>query len=153
MTHYHPVIGIVLFILCLIQPILGQLHHMLFKKTGGRTTVSHGHIWLGRAIITLGIVNGGLGFKLASNTNIGPIIYTVVAVIFYIAYIVAIVVGERKRAKRMAMMPPKYTDSRGSSGPSSPRGIPQQPGGFYGSRTGEYEMAPRRQSSGPIGRY
>jgi hypothetical protein len=147
MTNYHPVLGIVLFILCLIQPILGQVHHLLFKRTGGRTTVSHGHIWLGRAIIILGIVNGGLGFKLADNTNIGPIVYTIVAIIFFAAYVVATVIGERKRAKRMATMPPKYNDSRrGSSGPSSPQGYnnSQQAGGFYGARPGEYEMAPPR---------
>jgi hypothetical protein len=136
---YHPIIGIVLFILCLIQPILGHLHHRGYVQTGGRTAPSHGHIWLGRIIITLGMINGGLGFKLAANTKIGPIIYVIVAIVFYVGYIVAIVIGERRRAKRLGM-PPKYQESpRGSVGPPSPRA-------YYGP--GQYEMDPR----GPVGR-
>jgi hypothetical protein len=134
MMDYHPIIGIILFAFCLIQPVLGHLHHQGYNRTGGRTAVSHGHIWLGRILITLGIINGGLGFKLANNSKYGPIIYVIVAVIFYIAYIVAIVLGERKRAKQLSM-PPKYEESpRGSAAPGSPRM-------YYGP--GEYEMDPR----------
>jgi hypothetical protein len=61
----HPIIGIVLFILIFFQPILGYMHHRLFKKYKRRTFWSHAHIWLGRIIITLGIINGGLGLDLA----------------------------------------------------------------------------------------
>jgi len=125
----------------LIQPILGQLHHVGFAKTGGRTGVSYGHIWLGRIIITLGIINGGLGFKLANNTNTGPIIYTVVAVIFYVAYMVSIFIGERRRKAQLAAAPPKYQESspRGSAGATSP-------GGYYGPS--EFEMEPNRRRMG-----
>jgi hypothetical protein len=132
---YHPVIGIVLFVVALIQPVLGFLHHQGFNRTGGRTLPSHGHIWLGRILITLGMINGGLGFKLANNTRYGPIIYVVVAVIFFLLYVVSIVLGERRRAKQLSM-PPKYEESpRGSVGPTSPRG--------YYAPNNAYEMNSR----------
>jgi hypothetical protein len=57
----------VLFILIFFQPILGYMHHRLFKKYKRRTFWSHAHIWLGRIIITLGIINGGLGLDLANK--------------------------------------------------------------------------------------
>jgi hypothetical protein len=134
MMDYHPILGIILFAFCLIQPVLGHLHHLNYKRTGGRTAVSHGHIWLGRILITLGMINGGLGFKLAGNTKSGPIIYVIVAIIFYLAYIVSIVIGERKRAKQLSM-PPKYQESpHASAGPGSPRM-------YYAP--GQYELDPR----------
>jgi len=117
----------------MIQPISGYLHHVGYKKTGGRTPPSHGHIWLGRLIITLGMINGGLGFKLAANTRTGPVVYTIIAVVFFIAYVCAVLIGERRRAKRLANGPPKYEGSMGDSSP-----------GFYGPSPVAYEMNHRR---------
>ena len=77
--------------------------------------MSHAHIWVGRIAIVLGIVNGGLGFKLANTMGMesksGKIAYSVLAGIFGLAWIAAIIVGETKRAKRGAGNPPKYTES------------------------------------------
>lgn len=46
----------------LVQPILGYLHHVKYVQFQRRTTISHWHIWFGRAILVLGWVNiaGGL---------------------------------------------------------------------------------------------
>jgi hypothetical protein len=128
MNSYHPIIGIVVFVLLIIQPVLGMQHHRAFKQLGRRTAWSHGHIWVGRIIIVLGIINGGLGFMLANNTSSGPIAYAVVAAIFFIVYVAATVIGERRRARSL---PPKYEESPRGSGPTSPRE-------FYGRQ--EYEM-------------
>lgn len=62
---YHPVFGLVIFALVFIQIIGGILHHLFFKKYLRRTVVSHIHIWLGRILITAGIINGGLGLLMA----------------------------------------------------------------------------------------
>lgn len=43
--RYHPIIGIVLFVVLFIQPILGYVHHLQFKKQGRRTLWSYGHLW------------------------------------------------------------------------------------------------------------
>ncbi|KAI4742065.1 hypothetical protein E4T50_07497, partial [Aureobasidium sp. EXF-12298] len=112
----HPIIGIVLFILIFFQPILGYMHHRLFKKYKRRTFWSHAHIWLGRIIITLGIINGGLGLDLAHNSRKGEIAYGVVAGIVYLIYIISIFAGESKRrrdrkAAVRAEAEPKRSDS------------------------------------------
>merc|ERR1711881_368232 len=108
--EYHPVIGIIVFVMIFFMPILGQLHHRNFKKYQRRTGVSYAHVWTGRLIIPLGIINGGLGFKFADNTNYGHIVYAVVAGIFGITYIVAVVIGERRRAANKRNLPPKYDE-------------------------------------------
>lgn len=101
----HPIIGIILFILLIFQPILGLLHHFMFKKHSKRTVWSYGHIWLGRAGITLGIINGGLGLQLAQRLRIfapstGAIIaYSVVAGVMWLLYVACAIVGEVKRRK------------------------------------------------------
>ena len=86
LDNHHPVIGMVIFGVLFFQPILGQLHHSAFKKKGVRTLWSHAHIWLGRTIILVGIVNGGLGLRLADNTTVGKIVYAVVAALMGLAY-------------------------------------------------------------------
>lgn len=108
--EYHPIIGILLFVMIFFMPILGQLHHRNFKKYQMRTGVSYAHLWTGRLIIPLGIINGGLGFKFADNTKIGPIIYGIVAGILFVIYVCAVIIGERRRAKNQRNLPPKYDD-------------------------------------------
>ena len=112
LSNAHPVIGTVLFVLLFFQPFLGLVHHVLFKKHSRRMVWSYGHIWLGRFIITLGIINGGLGLRLASRSPIaspsrGAIVaYGVLAGIMWLLYVVAAVVGERRRSRAT---PPPYS--------------------------------------------
>lgn len=56
----HQVIGIIVFIFILAQFTLGVVHHREFKKTQKPTKFAPIHVWLGRAAIILGIVNGFL---------------------------------------------------------------------------------------------
>lgn len=100
-TAYHSIIGYVLFALVVFQPVGGLLHHFAFKKTGGRTAWSFGHIFIGRIAVILGIINGGFGLQLAGNAPMGAVIaYGVVGGIFGLAYIASIVFGEHKRRSR-----------------------------------------------------
>ncbi|ORY06157.1 hypothetical protein BCR34DRAFT_626738 [Clohesyomyces aquaticus] len=118
LNNYHPIIGIVVFICLFFQPIFGFLHHSLFKKYGSRTFWSYSHLWLGRAVITLGIINGGLGFKLANTMGMGSrtgmIVYSVVAGIMWLIMVAATIAGELRRRKA-GERPPKYTDSQTDS--------------------------------------
>jgi hypothetical protein len=109
LNTYHPIIGIVLFTLLFFQPILGYIHHVQYKKHSRRTIWSYGHIWLGRIVITLGMINGGLGMLLASDAPAflsfrptrGQIVaYGVIAGIMWLLWVAAIVVGERRRRRR-----------------------------------------------------
>ncbi|TID24384.1 iron reductase domain protein [Venturia nashicola] len=129
----HAVIGIILFILAFFQPILGALHHSNYKKFQTRTAASHGHIWLGRILITLGIINGGLGLKLADNSTYGPIVYGIFAAVAWVTYVVAIVIGERRKARSIQSRPPKYDEAMAlrSRSESTDATAPQE---YYGRR-------------------
>jgi len=98
---YHPIIGIVIFCLLFIQPIGGILHHMGYKRHGGRTGISYLHIWLGRLLITFGMINGGLGLMLANNASRGKVIaYGVVAGIMWVLWVLTAIFGRMRRTRR-----------------------------------------------------
>lgn len=87
----------------------------MFKKYGDRTFWSYAHLWLGRLAITLGIINGGLGFMLADTMSMGSrngmIAYSVVAGIVWLVWVLASIYGERKRKTARVDHPPKYSES------------------------------------------
>lgn len=61
----HPIIGYVIVSLTvLVQPSLGLLQHLLFRRNGKKAFPNNTHRWLGRAIL-LGMINGGLAFRFA----------------------------------------------------------------------------------------
>jgi hypothetical protein len=98
MKEPHAVIGIILWVLVMIQPILGFVHHRHFKKHQARGFQSYAHILLGRFVITLGIVNGGLGFFLANYSGGGAIAYGLLAGIVWVLYMLTLIV-KRKGGK------------------------------------------------------
>jgi len=78
----------VIGLLCL-QPILGLLHHDIFKRTKKHFFWAITHVWLGRVGLILGVVNGGLGLQLAQDTDNSHIIsYSVIAAVMYLAWFV-----------------------------------------------------------------
>ncbi|KAJ5798627.1 cellobiose dehydrogenase [Penicillium pulvis] len=78
---YHPIIGIVaVSSLIAFQPAMGLLQHQYFRKYGKRGPLGRLHQWFGRVIVTLGIINGGLGFHL---TGIGTPLAPIGAVVAY----------------------------------------------------------------------
>jgi hypothetical protein len=88
----HTIFGTVIVALFIIQPFIGLAHHLLYKRTGGRTSVSHVHIWLGRSVLICGAINGGLGLQLAANNRGGEIAWGVVAGVVALVYTLAVVV-------------------------------------------------------------
>ncbi|KAI1133174.1 iron reductase domain protein [Nemania abortiva] len=101
-TDNHTVLGTVVVALFGVQPIGGYLHHLHYIKHQSRGLVSHGHIWYGRILMVLGIVNGGLGFQLAGANQTLVIAYSVVAAVIFAAYIGGAVFGEIKRYRNAA---------------------------------------------------
>lgn len=126
LSENHPIIGIVVFAALFFQPIFGFVHHMMYKKHQTRTVWSYIHLWLGRLAITLGIINGGLGFQLADRMKMssksGMIAYSVIAGFVWLVWVAAIVIGERRRSRNA---PPKYTESPRETSQSDP------PNGHY----------------------
>ncbi len=69
----HIVIGLIATCtIILVQPAMGVLQHLHFKRTGGRSVYGYVHRWVGRVAIVLGWVNSGLGFQLV---GIGTIVH------------------------------------------------------------------------------
>jgi hypothetical protein len=102
--HSHPYLGGLVFLLLLMQPLLGWLHHRRYAATGGtsgRTKMTWAHISLGRVAIFLGILNGGIGLHLSGIGGGPAIAYGVIAVLVLIAYIASIIIGERRRQHRL----------------------------------------------------
>ncbi|OCL08517.1 hypothetical protein AOQ84DRAFT_340207 [Glonium stellatum] len=85
----HEVFGTVLVGLFFMQPLLGMLHHRYFTLTGKKNYKRDLHVWLGRILIALGIINGGTGIKLAANTTSGAIIYGVIVGVVFVVYVCA----------------------------------------------------------------
>ena len=101
LDYAHTVIGLVIFSLLAVQLALGVLHHRLFLRSARKTPWTYMHVWLGRILIALGIINGGLGLGLANNSNQAKIGYGVVAgVIGLTYYIVAAFYTVRPRSAK-----------------------------------------------------
>lgn len=98
-THgYHQVIGyIVVAWMVLVQPALGLGQHLHFRRNGTRSPMGHGHRWLGRAFMVLGVVNGGLGFMQSGKVgttyvpDYSVIVYSVIAVLMFLLYVGVVV--------------------------------------------------------------
>ncbi|KAL6707287.1 hypothetical protein ACN47E_004275 [Coniothyrium glycines] len=112
MHEAHPIIGIVLFAFMLFQPLFGWLHHKRFLIIGARSISSYSHIWIGRIAIILGMINGGLGMKLASVSTAYIIVYSVFAGVLGVAYLAAIVWGEMMRKRRPASSDNEILESK-----------------------------------------
>ncbi len=104
---YHQIIGyIIVSCLLLFQPTLGLIQHLRHRKFGQQTVFGHVHRWLGRILIILGIINGGLGLHALGKVGSedvptwSVIAYGVVAGvvgIFYIAFVLGIGVFRRRK--------------------------------------------------------
>jgi len=76
-------------VVCLlaVQPVLGWVHHSHFMAHGSRGPVSYAHIWIGRILLLLGVINGGVGLQMVGEKKSFIIAYAVVAVILFAAWI------------------------------------------------------------------
>ncbi|MCJ1463566.1 hypothetical protein MMC07_002174 [Pseudocyphellaria aurata] len=98
--HRHPILGLIVISLLVIQPFLGMVHHNVFKRTNQRSFWSTAHVWYGRVLITIGIINGGLGLELSDNTTKGEIGYGVVAGIMWVTWMAVAVRNDLKSGSR-----------------------------------------------------
>ncbi|KAH8652635.1 hypothetical protein BGZ60DRAFT_436224 [Tricladium varicosporioides] len=97
-NNTHTILGVVVVALLLLQPFLGIAHHHLYKKHSSRTAVSHVHIWYGRSLMLLAVINGGLGIKLAANTISGRTAWIVVSAVMGTLYIGAILFKRKSKS-------------------------------------------------------
>ncbi|KAH7394919.1 hypothetical protein DE146DRAFT_633301 [Phaeosphaeria sp. MPI-PUGE-AT-0046c] len=70
-SEAHVLLGMVIAVLFLLMPILGWLHHKQFVSHGVKSWKSAVHVWGGRALLLLGVVNSFTGLKLSEEGS-GP---------------------------------------------------------------------------------
>ncbi|ROV89052.1 hypothetical protein VSDG_08736 [Cytospora chrysosperma] len=110
----HQIIGLIVVIFLLGQFVMGFMHHREFKKTQEPTKLAPIHVWMGRLIIVLGIVNGFLGFPLALSpvydyALLGLVLAVTSGILFVLSCKLLI---NRRRQRRQARgqteVPPGY---------------------------------------------
>jgi uncharacterized membrane protein len=103
--NYHPIIGLIVFAFLLLQPILGIIHHIKFKKVKRRQVWSYLHLLNGRVFITLGIANGGLGVWMARESTALKTAYVAASGAMWSLWMLSALWGEfrRWRASRREM--------------------------------------------------
>jgi hypothetical protein len=92
------------------------LHHYLFTKHKRSTVVAQTHIWLGRSLITLAMINGGFGMQFVGNaTRSQEIAYGVIAGAIWLGWVSIVVLVNVKGRK------PEATGKEQSFEPKSER--------------------------------
>ncbi len=82
-----------------IQPALGMLHHRHFVVHQGRGAVSHAHIWWGRVVMGLGVINGGIGLQISQASNSIIVAYGVIAAVIFVCYVGAKLATSCRRSR------------------------------------------------------
>lgn len=113
----HIGLGITILGLGVLQSILGAAHYMRREKMLAdmgairspkieETTAGHVHVWLGRALIFAGIINGGLGFgstamsSYESNSPTKATAYGIGVGLMSLMYLLALVLSKTRRVTR-----------------------------------------------------
>ncbi|MCJ1311596.1 hypothetical protein MMC25_005269 [Agyrium rufum] len=91
LDYAHTVIGLVAISMLAVQAGLGAWGHARFGGKGRSGGAGLVHVWLGRTLLALGIINGGIGLMLAGNTTGGEIAYGVIAGVMGSIYVAVIV--------------------------------------------------------------
>lgn len=109
-----------------IQPALGQLHHQYFVKHGRRNIISYAHLWWGRILMPLGVINGGLGLQLGHKTGGLAVAYSIIAVVIYLAYLAIKLLTLSRRRKQTQKNNRKHSTEHGDEVPMTAYGDPNR---------------------------
>jgi hypothetical protein len=112
MDDPHVGIGLLLLVVLFFMPIVGTIHHKMYKQVQKRTFWSYGHIFTGRAGIILGMINGGLGLQLADASRSYIIAYGVVAGLMGVVYLGAISFGVLKRGRKSTQTSANHSETK-----------------------------------------
>ena len=117
-SNGHPIIGTIVIGLLVVQPVLGYVHHLIYVKEHRRTFWIYSHIWYGRVLILLAVINGGLGLQLSGNTTKGEIAYGVIAGVMFLLYLAVLAIAYMRKDKS----PEGETGEKMMDGPKSEKG-------------------------------
>jgi len=83
------------------------VNHFFYARYPRIIFLAHAHLWLGRVLITLGIINGGLGFAFADTfpgpapSNGSRIAYGVAATVVWVVYVSVCIVWQEVKGSRI----------------------------------------------------
>lgn len=95
----HTIMGTIVICALVLQPAMGYMHHRHYLQHKSRGIISYVHIWYGRTLMALGVVNGGLGLKLAGGSQAYKIAYAVVAAVMFVVYVIASITKSMKKSQ------------------------------------------------------
>ena len=101
------------------QAIGGVVAHLLFKKHKRPTAVGTFHAFNGIFLITLGMINGGLGllYAHAPITSSEKIVYGVITAMIWICFMAFAIITRNKRSK--VLKGEKMRSENGTTGSST----------------------------------
>jgi hypothetical protein len=100
LSEGHQIIGIVVVAALFLQAALGYVHHANYKKLKRRTWASYAHLWTGRVVIIVGMLNAVLGFVLADNTA-AAVAVGAVSMVILIGLVATSFFGARKSRSKI----------------------------------------------------
>ncbi|CAI4216318.1 unnamed protein product [Parascedosporium putredinis] len=118
----HTILGAIVTFAMVLQPALGILHHRYYMKHKARAAVSYVHIWYGRVLLLVGVVNGGIGLRMAGSPSPFVIAYAVLAAVIGAAYVASTLVGSMRKSREFRrssperLLLPNYSTSGGAGG-------------------------------------
>lgn len=83
----HVILGTVVVVLFVLMPIIGWWHHRQFITTGTKDFKIAMHIWGGRLLLLLGVINGITGLQLSKEKSSAYIAYGTIAGVFAVIYV------------------------------------------------------------------
>lgn len=117
----HTIIGLAVFGFAGLQPVLGLIHHFARTESGTskRTFIGAVHVYIGRLLILLGIINGGIGLLWAEeSTSAQNIAYGVICAVVWVVYIL-MSLGFEVRRENKSVERAKSSSRTGSGGSGS----------------------------------
>ncbi len=89
-----------LLALLVVQPVVGFVHHRVYKRVERRQVWSYVHLTIGRVGVTVGIVNGGLGLYLSGASAYITKVYVIVAAIIWALWMAVALFAEIRRVRK-----------------------------------------------------
>lgn len=83
----HKIIGLVITSLLILQVWFGYRHHVVFVRTRKQSLWTTLHLWVGRTVLGMGILNVGIGLYYAKSSAAALVAWLVVMVVELIGYL------------------------------------------------------------------
>ncbi|QUC16099.1 uncharacterized protein UV8b_00340 [Ustilaginoidea virens] len=119
--HYHQIIGYIVVAFVLAQVALGVKHHLEYQKTRAPTRFGRIHLWLGRLILLLAVLNSFFGFSFARNQRyavaLAGLLVLVCAVALFFMYNRTRFFDRKRQFQPLGtQQPPPWRQQAGTSG-------------------------------------